>query len=291
MRNTRQINYWTLGGMEGETPIPEVLEQAADMGLDGVELCFGAGHLAPGISQQTCNEYRNIARDLGLKLETLATGFYWGASLSSPRAPERNKAIRFTKEYLQVAKWLGAKTVLVVPGAVAVPFDPSRPVVPYATAWKHATASIRRCLSTAKKRGITMALENVWNWFLTDPIAMKTFVDQFKSARVKVYFDVGNCIINGFPEHWIELLGNRIAAIHLKNFQREDCGGGLHCFGDDLLKGDVDWKAVVRALKKIKYKGPLTAEMVPFSRLPDLGLPDKRLARDTAKKVSRIFAG
>ena len=118
---------------------------------------------------------------------------------------------------------------------------------------------------------------------------MKTFVDQFGSSRIGVYFDTGNCLINGYPEDWIEILGKRIKAIHLKNFSRTDSGGVLHGFGDDLMKGDVNWNAVKKALKKINYTGPLTAEMIPFSRLPDLILPDMNLARDTAKKVLQLF--
>ena len=289
MKNVRQLNYWTLGGFENAKPIDQALREAKGMGLDGLELCFGAGCFGPGISEKACRAIRKKARDLGLQIATLATGNYWGMSLSDPRASVRKKAVAFTREYLQAAGWVGAKTILVVPGAVAVPWDPSQKVVPYAEAWKLASQSLRAVLPAARKLRITIALENVWNWFLGDPIAMKLFVDQFKTRRVGVYFDTGNCALNGYPEHWIDILGRRIAAVHVKNFSREDCGGLLHGFGDDLLKGDVDFDAVKRALKKIKYDGPLTAEMIPFSRLPDMVLPDMALARDTAKKLLRLF--
>ncbi|MHC4887720.1 MAG: sugar phosphate isomerase/epimerase family protein [Planctomycetota bacterium] len=289
MKNLKQMNYWTIGGFDNEKPIETALEEAAKMGLGGLELTFGAGHFGPGITEKRCKEIRAAARKLGLKIETLATGFYWGCSLSSPRVSERKKAIAFTKEYLQVAKWVGAKTILVVPGAVAVPFDPSRPVVPYEDAWKNATQSLRACLPLAKKLGVNLGVENVWNWFLTDHVSVKTFVDKFNTSRIGVYFDVANCMINGYPEHWITLLGKRIKAVHIKNFNRDDCGGNLHGFGDDLLKGDADFGAIEKALKKIKYTGPLTAEMIPFCRLPDLVLPDMKLARDTAKKLMELF--
>ena len=123
----------------------------------------------------------------------------------------------------------------------------------------------------------------------SDPMSMRQFVDQFRSRFIGVYFDVGNCLINGYPEHWIEILGKRIAAVHVKNFTRQDCGGGLHGFGDDLLQGDVDWKAVIAALKRIDYRGAITAEMIPFSRLPNLVLPDMALARKTARQLRKIF--
>ena len=47
---------------------------------------------------------------------------------------------------------------------------------------------------------------------------------------------------------------------------------------------------MLAALAKIKYKGPITAEMIPFSRLPDMVLPDMPLARDTAAKLKQILA-
>lgn len=290
MNNLLQINYWILGGFEGKKPAAQALEEAAAMGLGGLELTYGAGEFPRGITEAQCRAIRAKAAILNIRIETLATGYYWDHPLSSPDAAARREAIEFTKEYLRVAAWIGAKAVLVLPGAVAVPWDPSKAVVPYAEVWKNATASLRVCLKEAAKQKVTIALENVWGWFLTDPMAMKTFVDQFKSRCVGVYLDVGNCLINGYPEHWIEILGKRIAAVHFKNFSRQDCGGLLHGFGDDLLKGDVNWKAVLAALAKIKYEGPITAEMIPFSRLPNLVLPDLPLARDTAAKLKQILA-
>lgn len=287
----RQINYWTIGGFDGAKPIAQALREAKAMGYEGVELCFGAGELSCGVGKATCETIRREAAGLKMKIASLCSGTYWGQSLADPRSAVRKKAISFTHEYLQVAQWLGAQVVLVIPGHTAVPWDATQPVVPYAQAWTLATQSIRACLPTAKRLGVAIGLENVWNWFLSDPIAMRTFIDQFRSPWVGAYFDLGNSLINGFSEHWIEILGKRIKAVHAKNFSRQDCGGVLHGFGDDLLKGDLNWKATLQALKRIRYTGPVTAEMIPFSRLPDLVLPDMDLARDTAPKLKRLLKG
>ncbi len=291
MKNTLQITYWTVGGFEGSKPVEQAMREAKEMGFDGLELAFGAGCLAPGVSETRCREIRREAGEMGLKIETLASGAYWQKPLSSPDPAVREEAVEFTREYLQVAAWIGARAVLVIPGVVAVPWDPKTPPVTYATAWKNAAASIRKLAPLAEKLRVTIALENVWNWFLADPVAMREFVDLSGSRRVGIYLDVGNTLINGFPEHWIEILGRRIAAVHVKNFSRQDCGGTLHGFGDDLMKGDADWPAILAALKKIHYAGPVTAEMLPFSRLPDMKLPDLDLARDTAGKLRRIMEG
>jgi hexulose-6-phosphate isomerase len=149
--------------------------------------------------------------------------------------------------------------------------------------------SLKKVLPLAEKAGVTLAIENVWNKFLLSPIEMKMYVDQFNSKNIGVYFDTGNCMIAGYAEHWIEILGKRIKAVHLKNFKREDGGGVLHGFGDDLMSGDLNFAAVKAALEKYIPKVPVTVEMIPFCRLPDLVLPDAKLAKDTAKKLLTAF--
>ena len=67
---------------------------------------------------------------------------------------------------------------------------------------------------------------------------------------------MANCCIYGRPQDYVEVLGKYIKAIHIKNFVETDCAGGLHGFGDDILKGEVDFDALEKALKAIDYKGP-----------------------------------
>lgn len=287
--NLLQINYTTIGGFAGEKTPEAAIDDAAALGYDGVELAFGGPHLGPGVNQQRCEEIRAYASRKKVALETLCSGFYWECSLSSPQAGVRNRSIAFTKDYLRAAKALGAKSILVLPGVVNIPWDDTFVQVAYQDAWKTATASLRRCLPLAKELGVNIALENVWNWFLADPYAMRLFVDQFKSARIGVYFDAGNVLLNGRPQDWVRILGKRIKAVHVKNFSRQDAAGGLHGFGESLEEGDLDWSALRQALAEIKYRGPITAEMIPFCRLPDLTLPDMPLAAVTAPVLRKLF--
>lgn len=282
------INYWTIGGFDGATDPVTAIQLAAEMGYDGLELTFPDA-VKESVTQSDCAEIREVARQQGIALRTLASGRYWNVSLSSPERQERSEAIRFTKRYIEVAAWLGVTKVLVIPGHVDVPWDGSRPVTPYADVWLNSTASLKACLKHAEKHKVCLCLENVWNKFLLSPVEFSLFIDQFNSTHIGVYFDVANCVLNGYPEHWISLLNRRIQAVHFKNFQRQDCGGGLHGFGEDMLVGDVDFPKVIEGLKKIHYAGPITAEMLPFSRLPNLNLPDLELARETGRKMRALF--
>ena len=118
----------------------------------------------------------------------------------------------------------------------------------------------------------------IWNKFLLSPLEMRDFIDKFSSAYAGAYFDVGNVVYSGYPEHWIKILGKRIKKVHLKDYRR--VAGGLHGFVD-LLSGDVDYPAVIKALKEINYDGWLTAEMLPpYTHYTDQILINTSLSMD-----------
>ncbi len=203
---------------------------------------------------------RRLADKAGLALSGLATGLYWGANPASADPRVRARAAEIVRRQVEAAALLGIDAVLVVPGAVGVDFLPGGEVVPYEAAYERASAFLRAALPLAEKRGVTLAVENVWNKFLLSPLEMRTFLDQFGSERIASYFDVGNALATGYPEHWIPLLGGRIARVHFKDYRRAVGTADGFC---DLLSGDVEWPAVMAALRKIGYEGWIAAEMIP----------------------------
>ncbi len=290
MSPIKQITYWTIGGFENRKPIRQALEDTKACGFDGLELAFGAGVFDVDITEDDCKRTLDDAAELGVHVNlTMTSGNYWALPLSAQDESLRQQSLEFSRKYVQVAAWLGVKTILVIPGAVDVGWDPSVPVVSYQKVWDTSTRSLQELLPFAEDHDVVLGLENVWSKFLVGPMETKAFLDHFASPYLRAYFDAGNVLINGYPEHWIEILGDRIAAVQVKNFHRQDAGGVLHGFGDDLLQGDANWDAVKDALAAIDYQGPITAEMLPFSRLPDMALPDMELARDTAAKMKQIF--
>ena len=74
---------------------------------------------------------------------------------------------------------------------------------------------------------------------------------------MNAYLDVGNILKFGFPQDWIDILGRRIVRIHLKDFKI--AVGNIDGFCP-LGDGDADWPAVISALKRHGYDGPLTYE-------------------------------
>lgn len=284
----KALNYWVFGGFTGEKTPYEFIDFAAAQGLDGIEMTVG-DCLKIDITEEECKKIAAYAAEKKVGLRTLATGFYWGCSLSSPDEAERAQAVEFTRKYIRIANYLGAETILVIPGNSRVPWDESRPVVSYKDVWANSKRSIDKVTALAEELNVNLALENVWNRFLFSPMEWKFFLDQFTSPRVGIYFDLANCCIYCRPQDYIEVLQKKVMAIHVKNFAESDCAGGLHGFGDNLLEGMVDFAEVQKALEAVGYQGALTAEMVPFSRLPDMVLPDEELAVATCKTLKTLF--
>lgn len=191
---------------------------------------------------------QKAAANAGVAIASVMNSDHWGYPLSSPKASVVNKSIQGMITSMENAAALGTDCVLLVPAVMT-------PDVTYEDAWKRSRAAIRRMLPTAKKLGVKIAVENVWNKFLLSPIEFKAYVDSFKSPLVKAYFDVGNILLTGYPQQWIRTLGRRIARVHLKDFD-----AGTKQFVP-LREGSLDWPAVRQALADIRYNGYLTAEV------------------------------
>ncbi|MFA6816353.1 MAG: sugar phosphate isomerase/epimerase family protein, partial [Lentisphaeria bacterium] len=252
------------------------------------ELTFG-DVITPETTKEECLKIKAYAAKKKIGLRTMASGSYWGMSLGSCDPAEREKTKAFLRQHLQAASWLGVETILIVPGTVRVAWEPTHKTQKYADVWKNSIASLKAMAPEAEKLGVRIGLENVWNCFVISPMEWKYYLSEIGSAWVGLYLDIGNCQFQVDAADYIEILKDKIFAIHCKNFAGTDFCGGLHGFGDDLLTGDVDFVAVKKALVAIDYTGTITAEMIPFSRLPDLVLPDRKLAVKTAQQMKQIW--
>ncbi len=272
-------SYWMFeGGLEATLPVADAMRQAKDLGFDAIELCIGSqGVLTHETTQQQCAEIVAGAQELGIEIASVASGESWGSSPSDDDPAVRARIVAFTKQALQVTKWLGTDAYLFVPGAVDVFFLENSPVVPYDVCYERAKEAVSQLVRTAETLGVTLGIENVWNKFLLSPLEMRDFIDSFGSRAVGSYFDAGNVLLTGYPDQWIKILGSRIVRVHVKDFKTSV--GTAEGFVD-MLDGDVDFEAVKAALAEVGYDGYVTAEMLPFQP----GRPEK-----TAAAMKKIF--
>ncbi len=280
------LNNWVNGG---KLNAYEFIDWAAAKGLDGVELTVG-DQLPIDIAGAECRRIAEHAKRKKVGLRTLASGSGWGCSLGAADAAERKQAADFLRKYIQIAQWIGAETVLVVPGATRISFEAGHPELPYRLVWDNVTAEVKKLVPFIEEHQVNVGLENVWNRFLISPMEWKLFLDQFKSDYVGIYFDAGNACIYGRAHDYPDLLGKYLKAVHLKNFQEQNSGGTLFDFTTDLFEGDLDYKALWQALQKVGYKGAMTVEMIPFSGKFTLGPDDKTLADKMARQILELKA-
>ena len=237
------------GMIREDLSILDKFKLVKDLGFDGIEFNSPVDF--------SIHELKEASAKTGIIIPSVVNKDHWSLPLSDPNPEVRSKIISSIAQSLEDVKELGGDTVLVVPGVV-------NDHVSYQTAYKNALESIKKLIPFVEKTGMKIGLENVWNNFILSPIEAREFVDQINHPLVGWYFDIGNVMRYGWPEHWIEILGERIVKLHAKEFskdkmQHEGLGRG---FAVELTEGSINWQKVMQSIRDIDYKGEwLTLEV------------------------------
>ena len=212
-----------LGMIKEELSLTDKFKLVKELGFDGVELNSPVDF--------NMSEILDAKSKSGIELPTVVNKDHWSSPLSDPDPAVRKKCIDSVIKSLQEVKEMGGDTVLVVPGVV-------NEKVSYEQAYITSQQSIRELIPYAEKTGMQIAVENVWNNFLISPVEAKRFIDEINHPLVGWYFDIGNVLRYGWPEHWIKTLNSRIMKLHIKEFSRElmNSKGLWEGFNVDLLK-------------------------------------------------------
>ena len=237
------------GMIKEDLSLTDKFKLVKDLGFDGIEFN------SPLDLDKT--EILEAKAKSGIELPSVVNKDHWKKPLSDPDPEVRKQCIQSVAQSLQDVKDLGGDTVLVVPGVV-------NEKVSYEQAYNTALNSVRDLIPYAEKTGMQIALENVWNNFLLSPVEAKRFVDDINHPLVGWYFDIGNILRYGWPEHWIKTLNSRIMKLHIKEYSRElmNTKGLWEGFKVNLLEGDNNWPVVMKAVSEINHRGRwLTAEV------------------------------
>ena len=254
------------GMIDEPISVLEKFKLLKELGFDGVE--------PSSPSDLDEKEVIEAIKETGLPVHGLVNSVHWKKPLSDPDPAVREESRAGMEHALKQAKAFGASTVLLVPAVV-------NKEVSYADAYSRSQAEIRKLLPLAEELQIKIALENVWNNFLLSPLEFAQYIDAFDSPWIGAYFDVGNIVNYGWPEHWIKALGHRILKLDIKEFSRQkrDDEGLWQGFRVELGEGDCDWTAVANALQDIGYSGWATAEIPggDTARLEDIAMRMDRI--------------
>jgi len=280
----KSINQWAFPYPERMT-LKECLQLAKNAGFDGIELNYDLDNdLSPKSGAKEYKAIRKMADDIGIAISGLCSFLFWPYPLSSNDAAKRTRGMELAAKMVQAAGDLGVENLLVVPGAVHIPWRTDHEPVPNDVCDRRALEAVAKVLPLAEKLGVSLNIENIFfNGFLLTPGEMNAFVDSFNSKNVNVHFDTGNIMMFQFPEHWIAMLGKRIRNIHFKEFTKKGTDYSLESFRT-LLDGTTNWPAVMEALDKNGYRGYVTFEYFhPFAHYPEA------LVYQTSDALDRIL--
>lgn len=266
----KSINLWAFP-YPRRMSLAECLQLAKDAGFDGIELNYDLdSDLSPKSGTKEFHDIRRAAEKIGIAISGLCSFLFWPYPLTANDPERRNRGLELAAKMTQAAHDLGTENLLVVPGAVGIPWRDDYDPVPNDVCDRRAREAVRTLLPLAEKLGVSLNIENIFfNGYLMTPMEMIDFVESFQSDRVRVHFDTGNIMLFQFPEHWVSILGPRIKNVHLKEFTKKGTDHSLESFRP-LLDGTTNWPAVMEAFDQTGYRGYLTFEYFhPYAHYPE----------------------
>ena len=243
-------SYWHFE--EQKYPVQKVIEQAAGLGFDGVEL------LHRQMDDETpayLNSLKQAAFKHGLSLPMLSIH----QDFVSPDAAERQAAVDHTKKCIALAARLGVPAIRLNSGRwnTIKSFDDlmkvkgdEPPIQGYTDedAFKWCVDGIRACLPDAEAAGVTLALENHWGLTTKVENLLRIHKD-VDSPWLGINLDTGNW--PGDPYEGIERLAPFATIVQAKTYY----GGGVW------YTLDLDYPRIARILDKAGFKGWVSLEM------------------------------
>ena len=280
----KSINLWAFPYPE-KMNLEQCLRLAKSAGFDAIELNYDLDNdLSPKSGAKEYAAIRALADKIGIQISGLCSFLFWPYPLTANDNAKRARGFELAAKMTQAAHDLGVENLLVVPGAVNIPWRTDYEPVPNDVCDKRAREAIAKLLPNAEKLKVKLNIENIFfNGYLMTPGEMIDFVDSYKSEYVKVHFDTGNIMMFQFPEHWIKMLGKRIQNVHLKEYTKKGTDYSLETFRP-LLDGTTNWPAVMESFEQTGYSGYLTFEYFhPYSHFPEA------LIYQTADSLDRLL--
>jgi sugar phosphate isomerase/epimerase len=243
-------SYWHF--KEQKYPIEKVIEQAAQLGFEGVEVL----HVQMADeSPAYLNGLKKTAFRSGLALVMLSIH----QDFVHPDPAERRKHVDHTKHCIDLAAQLGTPCVRLNSGRwkTIASFDDlmkvkgDEPPLPGHTqdeAFQWCIESIEACLPAAEKAGVMLALENHWG-LTTRPENLLRIYEAVRSPWLGINLDTGN--FPGDPYAGLEQLAPHAVIVQAKTYY----GGG------EWYTLDLDYKRIAGILRKAGYQGWVSLEM------------------------------
>jgi sugar phosphate isomerase/epimerase len=243
-------SYWHF--KKEKYPCEKVIEDAARIGFDGVEILH---RQMEEESIAYMNKLKRLAFVNGLDLIMLSIH----QDFVEPDPARRQKHIDHTKCCIDLASQMGIPCIRLNSGRWGTirSFDDlmaaggdEPPMEGYTDddAFKWCVDAIEKCVPHAEKAGVVMALENHWG-LTTKPEVVLRIYEAVDSPWLGVNMDTGNYV--GDPYKGMEVLAPHATIVQAKTYH----GGGVW------YTLDLDYKRVAEILRQAGFTGYVSLEM------------------------------
>jgi sugar phosphate isomerase/epimerase len=251
-------SYWHFE--EKKFPIETVIDRAAEIGVEGVDVL----HHQMSLNNRTaldaggkayCRKLKRQAFRNGIELICLSTH----QNFVSPNPKARQEQIDHTLRCLEVADSLGAPSIRVNAGRWnTIPdFDEfmkkrglEPPIAGHTEddAFEWAIDGLGKCLKRAEELGITLALENHWG-LSRSPEGLLRVLAAFNSPFIGALMDTGNFLEDPYDK--LKQIAPKTVFVQAKTYS----GGGLW------YTLELDYMRIARILADAGYSGYVSLEM------------------------------
>ncbi|HMV46378.1 MAG TPA: sugar phosphate isomerase/epimerase family protein [Blastocatellia bacterium] len=243
-------SYWHFDRVK--YPIEKVIENAARLGFDGVEILH---RQMENETPKYVNNLKRMAFSLGLDLFFLSIH----QNFVSPDKAKRQEHIDHTKRCIDLAVRLGCPAIRLNSGRWGTIPDfqkmldaggVEQPLPGYTDddAFKWCIECINECLPHTEAAGVVLALEN--HWGLTTKVdGLLKIYKGVNSPWLSINLDTGNFV--GDPYSQLEQLAPHAMVVQAKTYY----GGGVY------YTRELDYKRIAKILRNAGFKGYVSLEM------------------------------
>ncbi|MGC8491095.1 MAG: sugar phosphate isomerase/epimerase family protein [Syntrophobacteraceae bacterium] len=249
--------------------VPEAIEVIAKAGYSGVEILADVPHLYPfstspeDLEKVASSLEKNRIVPVNINANT-ATGYYgakfweplFEPSLANPDDTARKWRIDFTKQCIDMGRFLSCPNVSITSGRMVPGITPGKSL-------ELLKRSLFEILEYASARDIRVGMEYEPGLLVERAEELAALIEDIGAHNFGANLDFGHSHIAGeSPERVARTLGRRIFHIHI-----EDISNAKHYH---LIPGEghMEFAGIFRALDSIGYEGFATVELYTYPENP-----------------------
>jgi protein FrlC len=273
--------------------LPEACDRIAAAGYKAVEVLADAPHAwPPAYSEHEARRLKERLDSLGLRCAAVnantAMGYFrplpsaltFEPSLISPAEGPRSDRLRIIRQSMTLANRLGAPVVTITGGRPADLATLGLPIDGPEVLRGRLLDGVEQTIAMADLAGVDVAFEPEPGQFIETTAQLKALIDEVDHPRFGANVDVGHAwCVGDDPAESIRILGQKVMHLHL-----EDIKDRRHFHLIPGL-GEIDFRAIARALDDIGYAGAAAVELYTYPNEPD------RAAKESHAALAPLFAG